>query len=201
MSNSRSHIKSSRWAAVVAGLALGAVCSVASAGIISVDVSGAVSNGERGDPFNTTITIDLAAQLGAASGTQVDVDGLGWDVTIEAFTPSWLSEARAGFIDSGGTILLNLVPGAGDDSDGVGTYSSGGIVDLIGLGLDFSLADGILVLEFYEEFDDGLSPDAIWQSGTLSIQAFAIGGDVPAPATVALLGLGLLGVAYRRRRH
>lgn len=191
----------SRLTSTLTGIALAGVASVASAGLITVDVSGAESNGPQGDPLNTTITIDLAAELGAASGTQVNVDGLGWDVTIEAFEPSWLSEATVAFDNSVGTTQLNLSPGAGDDFFGEETYSSGGIVDLIAPGYDFSLTDGVLVLEFYDSFDDGLSPDAIWRSGVLTIEAFLAGAEVPAPAAIVLLATGLAGIAVRRRRR
>lgn len=193
----------SRLTATLSGIALAGVASVASAGLITVDVSGVESNGPQGDPLNTTITVDLAAELGAASGTQVNVDGLGWDVTIEAFTPSWLSEASIAFDNSGGTTQLILAPGAGDDLPGVGTYSSGGIIDLstVSPGLNFSLSDGVLVLEFFDSFDDGLDPEAIWRSGTLTIEAFAADVDVPAPAAIVLLATGLFGVALRRRRR
>ncbi len=144
------------------------------------------------DPDNVVISIDLNAALGGVAGADAFVTGIGWDTTIMAFDPSWLSESS---YDFGGQIFL--APGAGDDFSGTSSYSSGGIVDLSDNGLpDILAAGGVLTIEMFEGFDD--FPDAVdsHQSGTLTL---VVDYKVPAPAGMAVLGLGGL-VATRRRR-
>jgi hypothetical protein len=127
----------------------------------------------------------------------VTISALGWDVSITPVGFSWYSEAAVSY---SGQIVLT--PGAGDNFGGDGipqSYSSDGLLVLADEGLpDIVLPTGILVLEFFETFDD--VPDAIdatW-NGTLTIDATV----VPlAPAFALLLG-GLLplGALGRRKR-
>lgn len=118
--------------------------------------------------------------------------GVGWDASIATVGDSWLSDAT---IDLGGEVFLTI--GAGNDIPGSMSFSSGGILDLVGLELDFFLgADGLLNIEFFESFDDVADAiDSSYGSGsTVQIQYV-----VPAPGALAMLGLGGL-VAGRRRR-
>ena len=114
---------------------------------------------------------------------------------------SWLSEAAIGFTSLSQGAGVNLTAGFADAFSGVGNYNSGGVVDLVGLGLDFRLdADGQLRLELFETFDDitGL-PDALYlRDSTLYVQFEA----VPEASTYALMALGLAGIGFlvRRRR-
>jgi hypothetical protein len=144
-----------------------------------------------GDPLNFIDSLDLNAILGGVSGEDAFVTGIGWDVTVEAFDPSWLSEAGYSFNGE-----VNLSPGAGDDFAGVASYSSGGIIDISdAVGFDILAAGGILNIEFFDGFDDDIDPNSV-SFGTLDIQ---VSYKVPAPAGLAVLGLGGL-VAARRRR-
>jgi hypothetical protein len=210
MKNRKSRRWRSRWVALCAGTALGVGATAASAALIDIDVSGAAAYGAVGTTGNTELIIDLNAFLGTAPGSQVDIDGIGWDVTIEAFSPSWFSEAVTGFWDStrstGLSPILALAAGAGDDTSGVKSFSSGGIFDLPSAvpelaGGVISLPNGILVLEFYDTFNDSnVAPDDVWLDvSTITVRTVE-DVDVPAPATLALLlsGIGLL-VARRRR--
>lgn len=161
-----------------------------------VDLTGIQSWDSLGSATNTVLLIDVAAALGAASGTQVTMNGIGWDVTLSTNGASWASEAVMYFDDNIAPDLsgLFLTPFFDQSTPGTFATSSGGILKLADAGIpDIVLADGILRIEFYESFDDVAgAADANW-GGTITIQA------VPAPGGLALLGLGGLAAARRRR--
>lgn len=152
------------------------------------------SNDAFGEPINERFQIDV--------GANAMVTGIGWDVLLYADSPSWLSE-MALFL-SGDLFLESVVlrPGSGVNSSGYGSYSSNGIVDLIGLGLDFAVgASGILNLEFYETFDDYADDwDGFWESGLITIEVTTPSQVVPEPASVGLIAFGLVALAATRRR-
>lgn len=156
---------------------------------LNINVTGIRSN----DPYGNAINVVNNYNIGANS----HVIGIGWDVTLFADTPSWLSELSVAFEDSGQTTGVFLSPGAGDDFSGTSVYSSGGVVDLVGLALDFNVGpDGILRLEYFEGYDDFPGDwDGIWQAGALTVQY----DTVPAPGAAGVLAVGGL-MALRRRR-
>jgi hypothetical protein len=184
-----------KGAAAAAAIAFSPMAATsANAAVFIFDVSGIFSVDALGDPLNEVYDISI--------GTNSEVVGIGWDVSLFADSPSWLSEMVVNF-GSSSAAFVNLTVGIGDNEPGTQSYSSGGIVDLVGIGLNFSVnADGILRMEFFESFDDFPDDwDGRWLSGALSIQT-ADTGAVPEPATWAMMiaGFGLVGLAARRRR-
>jgi len=148
---------------------------------------------EFGEPTNVVLTADLADLAGFGSGQGLIVTGVGFDLTLETFMFSWLSEAEINLDDadapSGG---LTLNPGVGDDFSGMDTYTT----PLTKLADEdrFALTNGVLRLEFYESFDDlpGVI-DSEW-NGTITVQVV-----IPAPGGGALAVCGLLAATRRRR--
>ena len=123
---------------------------------VGLPVAGITTNATYGDPANTVIEVNI--------GANNQVLGVSFDVRVDAFDPSWQSESRVDFGDSAGVDGVALTPATGVNAFGSAEYSSGGIVDLVDLSLDFPVGpDGILRFEFYESFDDSsVNPDAEW---------------------------------------
>ncbi|MBL4809505.1 MAG: PEP-CTERM sorting domain-containing protein [Phycisphaerales bacterium] len=161
---------------------------------ITLDLSGINTWDLFGDPDNLVMILDG----GPFANELSRVIGVGWDVTIETFDGSWLSEATIAIENSDQSGSFFVGPGSGIDTSGIQSFSSGGLVDLVNEGLDFTLnEDGDFRIEFYETFDD--NPDLVdaefLAGSTLRIQYTII----PAPGSIALLGLGGL-MSVRRRR-
>lgn len=163
--------------------------------VIPFDVTGIQSNNGAGDPGNTIVILDAAAAAGLPSGTPIEMNGVGWDVVIESFGASWLSEIAVGFGAEGGPTEINLRPGAGTNAPGGPTpFASGGVLKFDTIPLpNIVLPNGNLQMEFFESFDDDPAAiDGQWVSGTLNIQV------TPEPASLSLLGLGALALLRRR---
>jgi len=157
------------------------------------DISGVTSWDELGSAFNFV----GFAPLGANSR----IVGIGWDVNLTTTGFSWLSEAVMLFSNLDQSAGVNLTVGFGDSFSGSAGYSSGGIVDLVALDLDFALgADGNLRVEFFESFDDNFAGIDATYDGPSTI--FIRWIPVPEPATWAMMiaGFGMVGAATRRRR-
>ena len=186
---------------LTAVLALGLGAGTASAVIVPLDIAGTPSCDGPGAACNFTVTFDLGAFLGAP-GAAIQLDSLGWDLTISTVGASWLGEAVISAQDSGGTEIFSLTAGAGDSFPGTMSYSSGGLVDLpSALGFTPLLADGILTVEFYESFDDVPGAvDAFYIDPSVLTLEFSLATAASEPGILMLFGLGLIGVVVARRR-
>ena len=97
-----------------------------------INVTGITSVGKLGVAGNQVLNINI--------GAGASVTGIGWEVNVTAFDPSGLSELSVAFGNSARTAEVDLAVGAGDDAPGVGAAdSSDGIIDLVGLNLNFTL--------------------------------------------------------------
>lgn len=174
--------------------------------ILDIDVSNIFSYNLQGSiPPNETRVIDVAAEVGN-SGQPYRVVGLGWDVELDAFQPSWLSDISVAFGDDPtyADPDLLLSPAMGNDFAGLANFSSNGLVDLTtngpgGSDISFELSQGQLYLEFFEVFDDfgnGPIPDGQWRpNSSLTIQVIA----VPEPVRLAWLGAAWVSAWILRR--
>jgi len=177
--------------------------SFASADVLDVSIGmGDISSmDEYGSGNNLVFNIDMGAVFGGAY-QNFTMTALGWDVTLEAHDPSYLSEMALGFENSDVTDSVYLTPGVADNFPGGPTfYSSGGLVDLVGLGYDVTLnADNILTLNFFEWYDDFPGgEDGLWLSGS-QVNCEFTADAVPEPMSMTVLALGLGAMAARRRR-
>jgi hypothetical protein len=174
-------------------------CTSAFAAPFTFNVGGVQSIGELGDPENQVYEINV--------GANATITSVSYTVNLTTIGFSYLSEFALAFTNGAFTDGVLLNPGIGDDGPGTGTYSE--LIDLVAEGLSFSVdADGILRLEFYEDFDDDAGADGIWNFGTITFNTDADvptvpGTDVPEPATGMLMGAGLalMGYTARRRRN
>jgi hypothetical protein len=181
---------------MIVGLSLLA-CTSAFAAPLVVNVAGIQSFGEYGDSANTVLTYNV--------GANATIIGISYSVNLTAFTPSYLSEIALAFEDSTQADGVFFTPGFDDAGPGTGTYTD--FADLVDLGLQFQVgADGLLRLEFFEDFDDdAVSPDGIWNFGTVTFFTDVVDpvdpGEVPEPATGMLMGAGLALMGYTARRR
>lgn len=153
--------------------------------VTPIGLTGRVSFDSFGTPGNELSSTDLGTLLGTPGGA-VRVTGIGWNTTLETVGLSWASEAA---IDFNGQVVLRVGAGVNNPTPAGGqAFSSGGIVDLIGLNLDFVAPTGILDLQFYETFDDNIGGiDATYLNGSLDIQFEA--SQPPQPPMAQDLGV------------
>lgn len=175
-------------------------CTSLFAAPIFIDVAGVQSVGEFGDARNTVYEYKV--------GANATITNVSYSVNVTAFSPSWLSEVAFAISDSDVTTGVLFTPGFEDAFSGTASYSGNTI--LADEGLSFNVgADGILRVEFYDDFDDGsVNPDSRWNFGSITIAydpdlsvPVDPGTDVPEPASALLLGVGALALGYGRRRR
>jgi len=163
---------------------------------LTVDINGIDSYGLFRSPDNSVLNFDIGANSYITNVT--------YNVNVSAYSPSWLSELAFAFTNSKVTEGVLINPAFIYDIPGTATFFD--TLDLVAEDLDFYVGnDGILRLEFFEDFDDlFVNPDGRWNFGTITFDYTpqAAPSDVPEPATALLLGGGamLMGFASRRRR-
>lgn len=174
------------------------VVAAASADIrqFDIDLTDALSVDSFGDLDNHAEVFDLNALLGLPAGSPVSVLGVGYDLGIESFGDSFLADVELHFDDADAALppsaaSFELNPGFGDEFAGIAGYSQ----PITDLGSALNLTSGSLYLEIFENFDDTFGEAEATLNGTISLRVDV----VPAPGSLALLGLGCL-VAARRRR-
>lgn len=183
-----------------------AVCAAASAhaqinDVLHVDFTNAGFFDSFGDIDNVASVVDVNAAFGLASGQQVVVTSIGWDITIETVSPSWLGDAVVHVDDANAVFppsigAFNLVPGENDLFAGTKAYNSGGLQSLASLGInDLVLSGGNLYLELFDSFDDFADAEDAYLTGTVSFGVTL----VPAPGSLLIAGVGFSLVSRRRR--
>jgi len=179
-----------RFKMLFAGLSLLACSSVFAAPLV-VDVAGIQSFGEFGDADNTVLTFDV--------GANSTITSVSYSFGLTAYDPSYLSEMVVGFTDSN-LFGVFFTPGLFEGFPGSAIYE--GSVDLVEIGLSFNVgADGILRLEFFEDWDDFLGADGQWDFGTITFGIEPVAGEVPEPGSILLIGAGLAAMGYTGRRR
>ncbi|MDY0975953.1 PEP-CTERM sorting domain-containing protein [Massilia sp. CFBP9012] len=159
---------------------------------ITVDLTGIQSHGLYGDADNTVILLDV--------GANSVVTSVAYDFTLTAYSPGWLADMVIAFENSKQTDGVFFTPGINEWYPGTESYS--GFADLVELGLAFEVGvDGILRLEFFEDFDDLLGVDGQWDFGTITFNVEPAAGEVPEPASGLLIGAGLAMLGYTGRRR
>lgn len=170
------------------GLAAGAVlgaASCAAAQSLNVNITGTTSVDMLGAPGNSVLHVALPPSS--------IVNGLGWNVNLTAFSPSWRSEMCINFSDSLGGQAYTFRPAAPGDGPGSAAYASP-VIPIPGITVGL---DGILRLEFHELFDDFPgAADGVW-SGSVRGESDLTIRYIPGPAA-ALLGMPFM--LNRRRR-
>lgn len=153
------------------------------------------SFGAFGDAGNFVESVNLPVTLGP--GETIVITGIGWDVTLTAFEPSFIEEMAVDIRDPGSDGGVGLAPGVGYDDWGTESFANE-VVKLADAQIqNIALTGTAVEFEFYELFDDLANEnDGFWILGSVLTIQYQV---VPTPGSAALLGLaGLVGLRRRR---
>ncbi|MEZ6242059.1 MAG: PEP-CTERM sorting domain-containing protein [Phycisphaerales bacterium] len=140
----------------------------------------------QGSGSNKVIKLDIGAG-------NFEVTGLSWDLSSWAFTPAALSDMKFSIVNSSGD-GITFTPYPGNGASGAGSTS--GSINLNAL--SFDVTDGMIFIELWTARNLIAGPEGSHTSD--SILELDVSRVVPAPGSFALMGLGGLAVARRRRR-
>ena len=171
--------------AAIASLVISAVASLAATSAHAVPVQ-----------VNAT-PLSLAAGAGATFTTG-DLSGASQQqVNFESLTPS--NAVEISFSWNAGITLANTNPYVLYSSSGPATWTQGTVVPVTFTGTGRSRSSGTILAPFgyYSLVFDVASATGTGQKINGNIDAM----DVPAPAALGLLGIGLLGMGLTRRRN
>ncbi len=159
-------------------------------GIKTIDVGGIDHVNLQGSNFSRVIELDIGAG-------DLAVGGIAWDLWATTPNPDYLETARISIVNSEGN-GVTFAPFKFEEVDrgeGQNSYHAAGEIDLNRYLLGFPERDGLLRIEFHLTSNPIAGPEVTYlDDSTLSIEV------VPAPGSMALLGMGGVAAARRRRR-
>jgi len=154
-----------------------------------IDVGGVDHVNVQGNSFTRVIELDIGpGDLG--------INGIHWDLWATTPNPEYLESARISIVNSDGNGVtfapFKFELDRGDDGQDV--YHSEGWLDLNRYMLGFLVRDGEVDIEFHLTSNPIQGPEVTYLDDSyLTIEV------VPAPGAFALLGMGGLAAARRRR--
>ncbi len=158
--------------------------------VVPIPIAGVNSNETFANTGGTNVNLPVPSLANAI------ITGIGWDVHLTAYAPSWHSHMGIRFSATPAGIGFDLFPGFSNTSGGPTPFNSSGLIlRLANYNIpDLVLGPTGLHLYFYETVDDWPgAADGQWSS-TIFIEY------IPAPAAVGLLGLAGLRCVARKRR-
>lgn len=180
-----------RTSPIIAACALIGLPSAALGDLI-LDLSGMQSWELDADPLNELRVFDLGP---APTGFGHIILEIRYDITIQTFASSWLSDVNIRFGNSDGTFHGDwpdtFAPGAGLNTGGTQRFTGSFFTDI------HLNDDNAFHIELFESVNDVAGgPDAILLDGsTMTLVPF-----IPAPGTAPVLAFGLLSLGSRRQR-
>ncbi len=125
-------------------------------GVPTLSVDGIEVFDALGSPANTSLTLNI--------GVGNSVTGYAYEVTVEAFDPSWLSESRMAILSNAGDPIGSGAEVQPDTTGAPGVAENASSGGFITLGTPVAAnGAGEIYLEWFEDFTDtAVSPNSAW---------------------------------------